>query len=50
MSIFFAFISTISGWISISAFGSLVDVPISTASPIIELKVCAIAARIMKKG
>ena len=36
--------STITGWISISAFASLIGIPIGTTSSSIGLKVCAIDA------
>ena len=40
--------STITGWISISAFASLLGVPIGITSSAIGLKICAIAASIKK--
>ena len=39
---------TINGCISISAFTSLIDIPIGTTCSAIELKVCAITAEIKK--
>ena len=41
-------ISTVSGCVSISAFASLVGVPIGVTSSAIELKICAITAGIEK--
>ena len=40
--------STISGYISISAFTSLIGIPIGITSFAIGLKICAITARIKK--
>ena len=45
---FLVFVSTVSGCVSISAFASLVDVPISIASSAVGLKMCAITAGIKK--
>ena len=42
----FFFISTVSGCVSISAFASLVGIPIQIKSSSIGLKICAIPARI----
>ena len=41
-------ISTITGCVSISAFASLVDIPVSIASSIMRLKTCVITERIKK--
>ena len=41
-------ISTISGWVSISAFASLVDIPIEITSSVIGLKIYVITAWIKK--
>ena len=41
-------VSTISGCISISAFASLLGIPIEITSSAIELKICAITARVKK--
>ena len=40
--------STITGWVSISAFASLFDIPIEITSSAIRLKIRAIAAGIRK--
>ena len=40
--------STIAGYISISAFGSLVSVPVGITSSAIELNICALTAWIKK--
>ena len=40
--------STITGCISISVFASLIGVPVGITSSAIELKICAIAAGIIK--
>ena len=40
--------STITACISISAFSSLIDVPIGNTSSVIGLKICTIAAGIKK--
>ena len=40
--------STITACISISAFSSLIDVPIGNTSSVIGLKICTIAAEIKK--
>ena len=40
--------STVTGCVSISAFTSLVCVPVSITSPAVGLKFCAIIARIKK--
>ena len=36
-------ISTVTGWISISAFASLVDIPVGISSYAVVLKICVIA-------
>ena len=41
-------VSTVTGCVSISAFTSLVVIPIGITSPAIRLKICVIAARIKK--
>ena len=41
-------VSTINGCISISAFASLLGIPIEITSSAIELKICAITARVKK--
>ena len=41
-------ISTITGYVSISTFASLVDIPIGIASSLIRLKICVIATGIKK--
>ena len=41
-------ISTITGCVSISAFASLVDIPVSIGSSIMRLKTCVITERIKK--
>ena len=41
---FLVLISTVSGSISISAFASLIGVPVGIASSAVELKICAITA------
>ena len=45
---FLILVPTITGCISISAFASLLGIPIGIASSAIELKICAIAAGIKK--
>ena len=45
---FLVFVSAVSGCVSISAFASLVGVPISIASSAVGLKMCAITAGIKK--
>ena len=45
---FLVFVSAVSGCVSISAFASLVGVPISIASSAVGLKMCAIIAGIKK--
>ena len=40
--------STITECISISAFASLIGIPIAIASSVIRLKICAVAARIKR--
>ena len=42
------FVSTITGCVSISAFASLVCVPVGIASSVVEIKICAITAGIKK--
>ena len=44
----FTVISTITGCVSISAFASLVGIPIGIASSTIRLKICVITAGIKK--
>ena len=44
----FVFVSAISGCVSISAFASLVSVPVDTASSAAEIKICTITAGIKK--
>ena len=41
-------ISTITGCVSISAFASLVDIPIGISSSVVGLKMCVITAAIKK--
>ena len=41
--------STITGWISISSFSSLVGILLGITSSAIELKICAISVGIKKK-
>ena len=41
-------ISTITGWVSISTFSSLVGIPIEITSPALGLKTCAITAEIKR--
>ena len=41
-------ISTVSGYLSISAFASLVGIPIGITSSAVGLKICEITARIQK--
>ena len=41
---FFILASTVTGCISISAFASLIGIPLGIASSVIGLKICAIAA------
>ena len=41
-------ISTITGYVSISAFASLVDIPIGISSSVVGLKMCVITAAIKK--
>ena len=41
--------STVTGWVSISPFASLVRIPIGVTSSAIELKICAKTAQIIKK-
>ena len=45
---FLVFVSAVSGCVSISAFASLVGVPIRIASSAVGLKICAITAEIKK--
>ena len=42
-------IFTITGYVSISAFASLVDIPIGITSSAVGLKICVITAAIKKK-
>ena len=44
----FTVISTITGYVSISAFASLVGIPIGITSSVIGLKICVITAGIKK--
>ena len=41
-------VSTVTGCISMSAFSSLLSVPIDTTSSVVGVKICAITARIKK--
>ena len=41
---FFILASTVTGCISISAFASLIGIPLGIASSVIGLKICAISA------
>ena len=41
-------LSTVTGWVSISAFASLVGIPIGITSSIIGLQICVITAGIKK--
>ena len=41
-------VSTVTGCVSISAFASLIGIPIGITSSAIGLKICSIAARIKK--
>ena len=41
-------ISTITGCVSISAFASLVDIPVGISSSVVGLKMCVITAAIKK--
>ena len=45
---FLVFASSVSGCVLISAFGSLVGVPVGTASSAVGLKICAVTAGIKK--
>ena len=45
---FLAFVSAVSGYISISTFASLVCVPVGIASSAVGIKLCAIIAEIKK--
>ena len=45
---FLILVSTITECISISAFASLIGIPIAIASSAIRLKICAVAARIKR--
>ena len=45
---FFVLASTITGYISISAFASLISIPIGNKSSAIGLKMCSITAGIKK--
>ena len=45
---FLNFVSASSGWVSISAFASLGGVPIGVESSAVQLKMCALTARIKK--
>ena len=46
---FLTLASTITGWISISAFASLLGIPAGSTSSAIGLKICAIGARSKKR-
>ena len=48
LNIFVIFLSTVSGFISTSAFASFVCVPVNIASSAVEIKICAITAGIKK--
>ena len=45
---FFILASTIIGWVSMSAFASLIGMPIGITTFVIGLKVCAITTEIKK--
>ena len=45
----FILIFTITGYVSISAFASLVDIPIGITSSVVGLKICVVTAAIKKK-
>ena len=45
---FIIFISAVSGCVSISAFASLVGIPLGITSSAVELKICAVTAGIKK--
>ena len=48
LNIFFFLVSDVSGCVSISAFPSLIGVPVSIASSTLGLKICAITVGIKK--
>ena len=43
------FVSTVSGCVLVSAFASLVGVPVGIASSVVGLKICTITAGIKKR-
>ena len=43
------FVSTVSGCVLVSAFASLVGVPVGIASSVVGLKICTITAKIKKR-
>ena len=48
MACFLILLSTMTGYVSISAFGFLIGIPIDIASSTVGLKICAITAGIKK--
>ena len=45
---FYVFVSSVSGFISITALASLIVIPVSIMNTAVGLKICAIAATITK--
>ena len=48
MSIFLFFVSVLTGYVLISAFISLVGLPVGVTSSAVDLKICAITAQLKK--